>query len=83
MHVECGYQREYYLDNIDKFSSGKFLFATNWVYRDHWILFSDYLFQQNDEVDEKKRVDLGIRVFREILDDKLFIYKIDHGKINL
>lgn len=83
MNVEYGYQREYYLDNIEKFSSGKFLFATNWVYRDHWILFSDYLFQLNSVIDEEERVDLGIRVFREILDDKLFLYKIDRGKINI
>ena len=43
--------------------AGKFLFATNWVYRDHWILFSDYLFQLNSVIDEEERVDLEIRVF--------------------
>ena len=26
---------------------------------------------------------MEIRVFREILDDKLFLYKIDRGKINI
>ena len=32
---------------------------------------------------ESAHTSLEIRVFREILDDKLFLYKIDRGKINI
>lgn len=83
MNHEYGYLKDYYKKNVFKFSTGKFKFATEWVYRDHWILFSDCLFKCTNETLKKNCVELGNRVFWEIQKGKLVIYRINCGTMKI
>lgn len=81
--IDDRYTLDYYFENVNRFSTGEFLLATNHIYRDHWVLFSDYLFQHRYDTEEKDCITLEPSTFWEVFEDKLIIYKINYRKMKI